>query len=64
MFHVKHDEVSAAPEVADILFGSGVEGARRYAERFTPARVAARYARAYNRLLKRRRLSSSELLAA
>jgi 16S rRNA (guanine527-N7)-methyltransferase len=31
MFHVKHDEVSAAPEVADILFGSGVEGARRYA---------------------------------
>ena len=31
MFHVKHDEVSAAPRAADTLFGSGVEGARRYA---------------------------------
>jgi 16S rRNA (guanine527-N7)-methyltransferase len=32
MFHVKHDEVSAAPEAADILFGTGLAGARRYAE--------------------------------
>ena len=32
MFHVKHDEVSAAPRAADTLFGSGLEGARRYAE--------------------------------
>lgn len=32
MFHVKHDEVSAAPEAADILFGAGLAGARRYAE--------------------------------
>jgi 16S rRNA (guanine527-N7)-methyltransferase len=31
MFHVKHVEVSAAPRAADILFGSGVERARRYA---------------------------------
>lgn len=32
MFHVKHDEVSAAPQAADILFGPGLNGARRYAE--------------------------------
>jgi 16S rRNA (guanine527-N7)-methyltransferase len=32
MFHVKHDEVSAAPNAADTLFGSGLAGARRYAE--------------------------------
>ena len=32
MFHVKHDEVSAAPRAAEALFGSGLEGARRYAE--------------------------------
>ena len=32
MFHVKHGEVSAAPSAADTLFGSGLEGARRYAE--------------------------------
>jgi 16S rRNA (guanine527-N7)-methyltransferase len=32
MFHVKHDEVSAAPQAADILFGSALPGARRYAE--------------------------------
>ena len=31
MFHVKHDEVSAAPRAADTLFGPGIEGARRYA---------------------------------
>src|SRR4029078_5885338 len=31
MFHVKHDEVSAAPQAADILFGPGLAGARRYA---------------------------------
>ena len=31
MFHVKHDEVSAAPRAADTLFGPGLEGARRYA---------------------------------
>ena len=31
MFHVKHDEVSAAPGAADILFGAGLERARRYA---------------------------------
>lgn len=29
---MKHDEVSAAPESADILFGTGLAGARRYAE--------------------------------
>ena len=29
---MKHDEVSAAPKAADILFGSGLDGARRYAE--------------------------------
>ncbi len=32
MFHVKHDEVSAAPEAADILFGSALPIALRYAE--------------------------------
>jgi 16S rRNA (guanine527-N7)-methyltransferase len=32
MFHVKHDEVSAAPKSADTLFGSGLAKARRYAE--------------------------------
>jgi 16S rRNA (guanine527-N7)-methyltransferase len=32
MFHVKHDEVSVPPRAADILFGSGLAGARRYAE--------------------------------
>jgi 16S rRNA (guanine527-N7)-methyltransferase len=31
MFHVKHDEVSAAPGAADTLFGAGLERARRYA---------------------------------
>jgi 16S rRNA (guanine527-N7)-methyltransferase len=31
MFHVKHDEVSAAPRAADTLFGPGLAGARRYA---------------------------------
>jgi 16S rRNA (guanine527-N7)-methyltransferase len=31
MFHVKHGEVSAAPEVADTLFGSNLERARQYA---------------------------------
>src|ERR1700754_2972582 len=31
MFHVKHDEVSAAPRAADTLFGSALERARRYA---------------------------------
>jgi 16S rRNA (guanine527-N7)-methyltransferase len=31
MFHVKHDEVSAAPRAADILFGSRLERAERYA---------------------------------
>ena len=29
---MKHDEVSAAPQAADVLFGSGLAGARRYAE--------------------------------
>ncbi len=32
MFHVKHVEVSAAPRVAEALFGSRVDRARRYAE--------------------------------
>jgi 16S rRNA (guanine527-N7)-methyltransferase len=39
MFHVKHDEVSAAPRAADILFGSGLSGARRYAELLAGAGV-------------------------
>ena len=29
---MKHDEVSAAPNAANTLFGSGLQGARRYAE--------------------------------
>jgi len=32
MFHVKHVEVSAAPRVAEALFGSRVDRAQRYAE--------------------------------
>ena len=32
MFHVKHVEVSAAPQAAEALFGSGMDRARRYAE--------------------------------
>ncbi|MCT7661287.1 16S rRNA (guanine(527)-N(7))-methyltransferase RsmG [Mycobacterium deserti] len=32
MFHVKHDEVPAAPPAADALFGARVGDARRYAE--------------------------------
>ena len=31
MFHVKHDEVSAAPTVAETLFGSGLARAQAYA---------------------------------
>ncbi|HJT95109.1 MAG TPA: 16S rRNA (guanine(527)-N(7))-methyltransferase RsmG [Mycobacterium sp.] len=32
MFHVKHVEVSAAPQGADAIFGANVERAQRYAE--------------------------------
>jgi 16S rRNA (guanine527-N7)-methyltransferase len=32
MFHVKHVEVSAAPQAAEALFGSGLGRAQRYAE--------------------------------
>jgi 16S rRNA (guanine527-N7)-methyltransferase len=32
MFHVKHVEVSAAPQVADAIFGANVERAQQYAE--------------------------------
>ena len=32
MFHVKHVEVSAAPQAAEALFGSRVDRAQRYAE--------------------------------
>jgi 16S rRNA (guanine527-N7)-methyltransferase len=32
MFHVKHVEVSEAPQAAEALFGSGLDRARRYAE--------------------------------
>jgi 16S rRNA (guanine527-N7)-methyltransferase len=32
MFHVKHVEVSAAPQAAEALFGSRVDHAQRYAE--------------------------------
>lgn len=32
MFHVKHVEVSSAPRAAEVLFGSALERAHRYAE--------------------------------
>ena len=32
MFHVKHVEVSAAPQGADAFFGASLERAQRYAE--------------------------------
>ena len=32
MFHVKHVEVSAAPQAAEALFGPGMDRAQRYAE--------------------------------
>ena len=32
MFHVKHVEVSAAPQAAEALFGPGLDRAQRYAE--------------------------------
>ena len=32
MFHVKHAEVATAPDAAAVLFGAGLDRARRYAE--------------------------------
>ena len=32
MFHVKHVEVSSAPRAAEVLFGSSLPRAQRYAE--------------------------------
>ena len=39
MFHVKHVEVSAAPQGADALFGASLERAQRYAEMLAGAGV-------------------------
>jgi 16S rRNA (guanine527-N7)-methyltransferase len=39
MFHVKHGEVSAAPDVADTLFGSRLPRVRRYADTLADAGV-------------------------
>jgi glycosyltransferase involved in cell wall biosynthesis len=59
------DALAAAIESALAKdLNTDLEGARRYADCFTAGHVAARYARAYNRLLERRGRSSGELLAA
>lgn len=39
MFHVKHDEVSAAPPAAEALFGDRIDRARRYAQLLADAGV-------------------------
>jgi 16S rRNA (guanine527-N7)-methyltransferase len=68
MFHVKHDEVSAAPQAADALFGSGLAKARRYAEILAGAGVERGLIgpREVDRLWERHLLNSAaigELLA-